>query len=85
MWLDCVTALHSGKKVAVALQCSVCCKFKERRNFSDKWIVGVDLLHTSNICKHAKTNQHYLAMKLLERELAAFKGMVYLPMLERAG
>ena len=74
-WLDCVT---SGKKEVVALRCTVCYRFKERiqssRNFSDKWIVGADSLRTSNIRDHAKTNQHYLAMKLLEKELAIAKG-----------
>ena len=74
-WLDCVT---SGKKEVVALRCTVCCRFKERiqsfRNFSDKWIVGADSLCTSNIRDHTKTNQHYLAMKLLEKELAIAKG-----------
>ena len=59
--------MTSGKKEIVALRCTVCCRFKERiqssRNFSDKWIRD-----------HAKTNQHYLAMKLLEKELTIAKG-----------
>ena len=77
-WLDCVTMLQFGKKVVVALRCSVCCRFKQQiessRNFSDKWILGADSLRTSNIRDHAKTNQHELAMKLLAKEHAIAKG-----------
>ena len=51
------------------LQCSVCTKFKaniaSRRNFSEKWLLGADLVHTSNIRDHAKADQHMHAMNLL--------------------
>ena len=61
-WLDCVTTFQSGKKVFIALRCSVCSRFKERvqssRNFRDKWISGADSLRTGNIRDHSKTNQH---------------------------
>ena len=77
-WLDCVTQMHGGKKAVVALRCSVCCRFKERiessRNFSNKWIVGTDSLRTSNIRDHARTNQHCMAMNLLEKEHAIVRG-----------
>ena len=29
-WLECITQTHIGKKTVVVLQCSVCCRFKER-------------------------------------------------------
>ena len=77
-WLECITQTHFGKKTVVALQCSVCCRFKERieysRNFSDKWIVGADSLHTSNIRDHAKIIQHCTAMSLLEKEHTIARG-----------
>ena len=77
-WLDCVTTFQSGKKVVVALRCSICCRFKERiqslRNFSDKWILGADSLRTSNIRDCSKTNQHVQAMRLLAKEHATARG-----------
>jgi len=77
-WLDCITQSHAGKKKVVALRCLVCCKFKVRiessRNFSNKWRVGAYSLRTSNIHDHAKTNQHCMAMNLLEREHAIARG-----------
>ena len=85
-WLDCVTMFQSGKKVVVALRCSICCRFKERiqssHNFSDKWILGADLLRTSNIRDCSKTNQHVQAIRLLAKEHATLEVMVLLRMLQ---
>ena len=45
-WLECETELECGKKFVTRLKCSVCTKFKDhiknKRNYSDKWLVGVD-------------------------------------------
>ena len=77
-WLECETVMEGGKKMARALKCSVCSKYNTRiegsRNFSDKWIVGTESLHTNNICDHGKNNQHMLAMSLLAKEHAASCG-----------
>ena len=78
MWIDCVTTFQSGKKVVVTLCCLICCRFKERiqssRNFGNRWILGADSLHTSNIRDHTKTNQHVPVMTLLAKEHAIAKG-----------
>lgn len=70
--LDYVTTLNSGKKVAISLQYSVCCRFEEKkqspRNISDKWIVGTDPLLTSNIHNHRKTDQPALPSNEIIRE-----------------
>ena len=41
------------------------------RNFNDKWIVGADVFHTSNIADHATSKQHSTAMVIRTCELAA--------------
>ena len=60
------------------LRCAVCTKFKasiaSRRNFSEKWLLGADSVHTSNIRDHAKADQHTHAMNLLKREHARESG-----------
>ena len=52
-WLEYESELESGKKVVKKLKCSVCTKFQvkilSRRNYSDRWIVGVDSVRTSNM------------------------------------
>jgi len=44
------------------------------RNFSDKWINGVDSIRTSNIRDHAISEQHSPAMTMLSREQATASG-----------
>ena len=60
------------------LKCSVRAKFESkiagRRNYSDRWIVEVDSVHTSNIKDHAKTDQHQHVMILLKKEQAVSRG-----------
>jgi len=60
MWLECETVMECGKKMVRALKCSVCSKYKKRiessRNFSEKWIISVESLRTSNIRDHRKNN-----------------------------
>ena len=77
-WLECDTTVTGGRKTVTKLKCGVCVKFKSkiagRRNYSDKWIVGADCVHTSNIKDHAKTDQHQHAMTLLKKERAVSKG-----------
>ena len=64
-WLECETVMECGRKMVRALKCSICSKYIESsRNFSDKWIVGAELLCTSNIQDHGK-NQHVLVMSLM--------------------
>jgi len=67
-----------GKKMVRAFKCSVCSKYKKRiessRNFSEKWIIGMESLCTSNIQDHGKNNQHVLAMSLLAKEHATSHG-----------
>ena len=50
-------------------------KIKGRKNFSDKWIIGAELLRTSNIKDHAQCEQHKHAMTLLRKEQAQSKGL----------
>jgi len=58
MWLECETVMECGRKMVRALKCSICSKYKSSsRNFSDKWIVGVESLHTNTIQDHGKNNQ----------------------------
>ena len=77
-WLECETVMASGKNMVRLLKCSVCSKYRIRiessRNFSDKWIVGAEILCTSNIQDHRKNNQHTLAMSLLMKERATSYG-----------
>ena len=77
-WLDCDTEMNGRKKEVTKLRCAVCTKFKtsiaSRRNFSEKWLLGADLVCTSNIRDHAKADQHTHAMNLLKRERARESG-----------
>ena len=56
----------------ISLKCGVCNKYRIRiessRNFSDRWIVGVKSLCTSNMRDNRKNNQHTVAMSLLMKE-----------------
>ena len=74
-WLDCDTEL-SG--IVSKFRCTVCTKFKanieSRRNFSEKWLLGVESVRTSNIRDHAKADQQVQAMNLLKREHARASG-----------
>ena len=77
-WLECEMVMASGKKIMRSFKCSVCSKYRIRkessRNFSDRWIVGAKSLRTSNIRDHRKNNQHALAMSLLMKERASSCG-----------
>ena len=78
-WLDCDTKLEFGNKVVIKLKCTVCTKFKDkimgRKNFSNKWIVGAESVHTSNVWGHAQTDQHTYAMLLLTKERSLAQGL----------
>ena len=71
-WLDCDTVSEGGKKAVKRLRCSVCSKFKASirggRNFSERWIVGADSVHASNVKDHAQSDQHAHALLLLKKE-----------------
>ena len=45
-WLECEMVMASGKKMVRSFKCSVCSKYRIRkessRNFSDRWIVGAN-------------------------------------------
>ena len=54
------TELDKGSQMVTmvaALKCGICARFQSalqrRRNYSDKWIAGVESLRTSNIRDHA--------------------------------
>ena len=71
-WLDCESKVVAGKRIVSKLRCSTCAKFKvkivSRRNFSNRWIVGVDSVRTSNIRDRARADQHTQGMNLLKKE-----------------
>ena len=77
-WLDCESTVEGGAKVIMKLKCTVCHKFCSSilfmRNFSNKWITGVDSICTSNIQDHATSEQHSHAMTMLSREQAMASG-----------
>ena len=50
-------------------------KITGRRNYSDKWVIGADSVHSSNIKNHAHTDQHAHAMLLLKKEHAVSAGV----------
>ena len=70
---------EGGKRVVEKLKCKVCAKFAEgirgTRNFSEKWIVGVHSVHTSNLHDHARNDQHAYAMSLLNNQRAESLGL----------
>ena len=77
-WLDWDNEAYGRKKIVIKVRCSVCSKFRKgiclRRNFSERWLSGAELIHTSNIRDHAKADQHEHAMNLLKREHARQSG-----------
>ena len=77
-WLDCETGFEGGRKVVSKLKCTVCktfvSKITSRRNYSQRWIVGADSIHTSNIRDYVHSDQHVHAMPLLQKEHAAAQG-----------
>ena len=83
-WLDCDT-IGKGKRTVKRLKCKVCLKYKSRiesrRNYSDKWLVGVESVRTSNIRDHACTymlchfstrNLHRLLLILVNHQTVTF-------------
>ena len=88
-WHDSETSWHNREKVVEKLKCKVCTKYKERiisrRNFSNKWIEGVDSVRTTNLIDHAKSEQHIHAMNLLRKEEAQSTGVditTYMPIVQ---
>ncbi len=77
-WLDCDSKIVAGKRIVSKLRCTACSKFKariaSRRNYSDRWIVGAELVRTSNLRDHARADQHTHAMNLLKKEQAEASG-----------
>ena len=73
-WLGCETKMSEGKRVVVRLNCSECMKYKEkimgRRNYSERWVIKVDSLRTSNIHDYVHSDQHQHVMSLLLQEKA---------------
>jgi len=70
--------IEGGVKLVTKLKCRVCTKYRDKivgwKNFSDKWISGVDSVRTTNVLDHAKSDQHVHAMNLLRREQAQAQG-----------
>ena len=82
-WLDCESKVVAGKRIVSTLRCSMHAKFKvkivSRRNFSNRWVVGVDSVCTSNIRDHARADQHTHTMNLLKKEQAVVGVVCSLP------
>ena len=61
------------------LKCKVCVNFQPKiagqSNYSDKWIVGADSLHTSDIKDHSRTDQHNHAIWLLKKDQSRSAGL----------
>ena len=78
-WLECDSAVESGKKVVFKLLCKVCTQFEEkiksRKNFSSKWITGADPVRISNVCDHALNDQHTHEMSLLKKQRTLSAGL----------
>lgn len=58
-WLDCYSdCVAAADRVMKQLKYNICTENQHRitgsRNFTEKWIVGADCLHTSNIRDHSK-------------------------------
>ena len=61
----------AGIKYVTKLKCRFCTVYKDRiRNYSNKWIEGADSIRTTNICDHAKSEQHLHTMNLERKCLA---------------
>ena len=77
-WLECETKVEEGTRVVTQLKCSVCMKVCSRidsvQNFCHRWIIGAELIRTSNIRDHTQSEQHVHAMSLLNRELQQVQG-----------
>ena len=59
--------------------CKVCTQFEEkiksRKNFSSKWIAGADPVRISNVCDHARNDQHKHEMSLLKKQRTLSAGL----------
>ena len=68
--------MESGKKVVFKLLCKVCTQFEEkiksRKNFSSKWIGGVDLVRISIDNKYT----YLLSMELVTSVTTPITGAV---------
>ena len=57
----------------------VCKRFQSsiqgRNNFSNKWIVGAESVHTSNVGDHAQNDQYTHLMHLLKKIQAVAQGL----------
>ena len=70
----------AGQKTVTKLKSKICSKYEaklaNRRSCSRRWIAGADLIRTSNIRDHARSDQHAHAMLLLWKEQANAKGII---------
>ena len=79
-WLECETKVEEDTCVVTQLKCIVCTKVCSRidskQNFSHRWIIGAESIHTSNMCDHTQSKQHaYVhAMSLFNHELQQVQG-----------
>ena len=78
-WLDWSTEKEGAKKMVTRLKCKVCTEFVDkirgRKNFSDKWIIGADLVRISNVRDHARNDQHAHVMSLLKKPRSQSAGL----------
>lgn len=77
-WLDC-NSEKGGRKVVAKLRCEVCTEFldriKGRKNFSDRWILGINSMRISNVCNHTWSDQHAHVMSVLKEQHSASADM----------
>ena len=61
------------------LKRKVCTKFQssiqDRKNFSNKWIVGAESVRASNVRDHTQNDQHTHVMHLLKKDQAVAQGL----------
>lgn len=73
-WLECDQETVARIKYVTKLKCRICTMYKDRiigrRNYSSKWIEGPDSVCTTNICDHAKSEQHLHAINLERKRFA---------------
>ena len=79
LWLDCSSEYEGGKKVVSELKFKVCSEFVDTicgsKNFSDKWIVGIDSVRVSNVHDHVQSDRHAHAIMLLNKQRAKSAGL----------
>ena len=62
-WLDCDMELSGRKDIHEAsMQCMFKTRITTRRSFIERWLLGAELVHTSNIRDRARADHHIYTM-----------------------